>query len=126
MAICTSSIVALAKREAEKSNFHIRLGAVIHRKKEIISVGYNKQFINCPRVPNKYKRFPTSAHAEVSAIINARTDLRGATLTVVRINRKGKLMFSLPCDFCFQYIAYVGIRNVVYINKEGRVDFLRV
>jgi len=126
MAIRLSNIISLAKKEAEKSVYRFRLGAVIYRKKEIISVGHNNPFGNCPRVLDKYKRFPTSIHAEVAAIINARTDLTGATLVVVRLNRHGELMHSLPCVHCFSYIVYVGIKKIVYVTEMGEISQMKI
>jgi len=126
VSISIEKIITLAKREAEKSTSRYRLGALIYRKKEIISTGYNKILTNCPKIPEKYKKYPTSVHAEMAAIVNARANLAGTTLVVVRINRCGKLMHSFPCKHCFPYIVLLGIKRIIYINANGKVAQLKL
>lgn len=63
-------------------------------------------------------------HAEVDAILNARRSLVGLSILTVRINSEGEFMYSKPCDRCRLYLEKVGIRKILYINKQGLVEEL--
>jgi tRNA(Arg) A34 adenosine deaminase TadA len=114
-------IIKIAVEEAKKSSHKIRMGAVIFHKKKVLSKAHNIPNGWRKRVHPRFKRFDTSLHCEVVAIHNAKTDLRGSSLLVVRINRKGELRLSKPCFFCQMYIDYVGINMVYYINEAGNL-----
>jgi deoxycytidylate deaminase len=97
----------------------MRMGAVIFHKKKILSKAYNIPSGWKKKVHPRFKGFRTSLHCEVVAIHNAKTDLRGSSLLVVRINKRGDLRMSKPCQHCQLYIDYVGITTVYYIDKAG-------
>jgi|TARA_Y100000034_G_C6836325_1_gene377983 deoxycytidylate deaminase len=95
-----------------------RLGAVIVEKNSILSVGNNS-----------YKTHPVMfyrtewpfLHAEQLAIIRRGLDnCEGHDLYVVRILKNLDYAISYPCKVCRQLISDVGIRNVFYINENGK------
>ena len=104
-----------ATKLAEKSLMRIAShGAVIIYRGKIIGKGFNKM---C--VPNINKVNTYSVHAEVDAINDAlrktsRENLRKSTLIVVRVNNKGEIVKSDPCQNCRNYITQHGIKIAYY------------
>ena len=95
-----------------------RLGAVIVEKNSILSVGNNS-----------YKTHPLMSYrtewpflqAEQLAIIRRGLDnCEGHDLYVVRILKNLNYAISFPCKVCQQLISDVGIRNIFYINEDGK------
>lgn len=117
-----TKLVEIAKFEAEKSTHQHRMGCVIFHKNRIISTGYNYPQRSVKHLRRKFFRWYGSVHAEIDAIIKARTDLTRASMLVVRINRKGDLKLAKPCSHCSAYIDHVGIRKVYYSTNEGKIE----
>ena len=115
-------VIEFAKEEALKSDYKIKLGCVILDKNKVISRGHNYKQKSVKSLTKKFLYYEFSIHAEVDAIIKARTDLKGMTLVVVRINNSGELMYAKPCEHCQMYINFVGIKKVFYSTKEGVVE----
>jgi len=107
-------IIDTAILEARKSTYEHRIGCVIFKKSKIISFGHNYAQKKRKRLNPKYQKWEGSVHAEVDAIINAKTNLKGCNLFVVRINRKDEFRLSKPCLECQKYMNHVGIKNVFY------------
>lgn len=103
-----------AVEEANKSTFNPMVGAVIFNKGKFVSSGHNYKNRSIKSHHPKYRKTKYSIHAEVDAIIRARTDLKGKSLLVIRINRKGEFRLSKPCKWCFQYMKHVGIKACFY------------
>lgn len=120
----------LAMKTAELSLCQFKHGAVITFKRKPISVG-----CNIPKMSNSIRRLIRGApynqtaenrrsrsdqiHAEVVAILKARTNLHGATLYSARYRPRGFFGDSCPCDSCSQIISLSGISCVVYsLNGE--------
>ena len=99
---------------AKKSSYKVRMGAVIFRGKRLISVGHNHPMKAAKHLHPRFQKWPGSIHAEVDAILKAKTDLRRCNILVVRINRLGEIRTSKPCDKCFLYLKLTGIRKVYY------------
>lgn len=112
-----NSLINIAVEEAKKSEFRIQVGCVIYDKKKILSLGHN-EMRNFRKLHPKFQSWVGSVHAEIAAIINARKDLRGSSLLVVRVNSKNQLRLSKPCENCQKYIDYVGIKKVYYSISE--------
>ena len=110
--------IKLAIREATKSHYKQRVGAVIIKKKRILSKGHNYAQRAARKLHPKFKQWPNSIHAEADAILKAKTDLFGATIYVIRINRAGQLRYALPCSYCMAYLKHVGIRKIFYSINE--------
>jgi len=120
------SLVRAAIKQAEKSDYRIRMGAVIFNKKKIIAVGHNHTNSLTRKLKPKFQEWPDSIHAEVDAILNAKTDLRDCDLMVIRINQKKQFRISKPCEHCMALIAHVGIKNVYFSNDDGMIERMKV
>lgn len=106
--------VRVAVKEANKSTYEQKVGAVILKRKSIISKGHNYSHRSAKKLHPRFQEWPGSIHAEVDCIIKARQKLIGTIMYVVRINNKGRLMNSRPCNYCFAYLEHVGIKKVYY------------
>lgn len=106
--------VRVAVKEAKKSKYEQRVGAVIVKRKSIVSRGHNYPHRSVKKLHPRFQEWPNSVHAEVDCIIKARQDLAGTTMYVIRINKRGQLVNSRPCKRCFMYIEHVGIKRVYY------------
>lgn len=113
-----TNIVKIALKEADKSEHNHKLGAVIFKHGKPIAKGYNKTNRG---TSTNYGHWSGSLHAELSAIIHARTSLKGATLVVAR--RGGGL--SRPCNHCLTAIQEAGIKKVFYTNGLG-IESMRI
>lgn len=49
-------------------------------------------------------------------------DYKGATLYVVRSNRR----ISKPCEACWKLIKESGIKSVVFVNIDAKIEKVRV
>lgn len=112
------SIINKAVDVCLKSSHNQKHGAVIFKGKRIYAVGYNEPSRSVRSVNPTAQRWKTSVHAEVTAILNAKRDLHGLDILVVRLNNKKQFMMSKPCSHCQAYIDYVGIRNIYYSIME--------
>ena len=122
----TNSIIKAAIDEAKKSNHLKRVGAVIFDKRIIVSKGRNYSLKSAKKLHPKFTKYKGAIHAEVSAILNARCDLRGMNILVVRLGLSGKLRYSKPCPHCMKYIEFVGIRNAYYIGRNFDIKRMKI
>ena len=116
----SAKIIERAIKEAKKSTFSPRHGAVIFKGEKILSIGYN-QIRYCSLLPEKYTRWKCSLHAEQKAIIYNHNDLRRCSILVIRLNNQNKLMNSKPCPLCLGLITDVGITNIYYSTNGGSI-----
>lgn len=109
-------------------------GAIIVKYDEIISTGYNgaprgeENCVDCDFCLRETLEIPRgeryeickSVHAEQNAIISAsRSEMLGATMYLVGLERDGTYSDSVPCTICRRLLVNAGIAKVVgYINKE--------
>uniref|UniRef100_A0A6H1ZZ94 Putative CMP/dCMP deaminase zinc-binding n=1 Tax=viral metagenome TaxID=1070528 RepID=A0A6H1ZZ94_9ZZZZ len=119
-----NSKIKIAMEEANKSTYIYKVGAVIFNKKKIISVGHNSASRSLKSFNREYIKFKNSIHAEISSIIRARTDLKGSSILVVKINNSGELSMAKPCNYCLSYIKFVKIKNVYFSNRIGEIERL--
>jgi hypothetical protein len=65
-----------------------------------------------------YSKYTIHAERAVIKMVGDNTLLRGATLVVVRVSKKGELMSSLPCHECTCHLTKAmtkyGLRRVYY------------
>lgn len=122
----SAGLIKRAKRQALKSTHRYKMGAIVFRKKKVISKGYNvpTKFTHPSELPLKYRKWPTSLHAEINALLSARQDVKGASILIVRVNVKHELMDAFPCPYCFLYIKHMGIRKIIYSTSEGIKEHL--
>jgi deoxycytidylate deaminase len=107
-----------AIEEANKSEHQHKVGAIIFDKSRIISKGFNHPQRHVRHLKRKFQRWPGTVHAEVDAIIKAKTNLRNLSMLIVRINKKNQLRLSKPCKWCQMYLEYVGIKKIYYSINE--------
>lgn len=120
-------MIKITNKQASKSNFkRARVGAVICKGSRILSTGVNKVDCNDSSIPNKFKRWISSIHAEADAISkllkkHRLKDLAGSTMYITRILSNGNMDISKPCPHCRDLIESVGIKKIVYVDIEGNV-----
>ena len=107
----------IAIKEAKKSNFtRAPMGAAVWKSGRVLGRGFNQ--IRGSRL--KEKRWNCSLHAEQAAILDSlKSDIKGATLYVIRLNPKGLFRNACPCSICKRLIESVGIKEVIYTNENG-------
>lgn len=122
----TSGILKRAIQETEKSEVkQFKIAAVIFKGPKILSIGTNA-IRSCSKLNKKFIRWENSLHAEQASIINARRNLKGTSMLVVRTNKHGKLGMARPCDLCMSFICAVGIKDVYYTTEDGTIAYERV
>ncbi len=104
--------------EANKSKYIQKVGAVVFKRNRIISAGHNYSQKSAKKLHPRFQRWPGSIHAEVDAIIKAKTDLKGMDMMVIRINKQNQFRLAKPCKHCRMYLEHVGIRRVYYSISE--------
>ncbi|MDD4081819.1 MAG: hypothetical protein PHD05_00395 [Sphaerochaetaceae bacterium] len=119
-----SKFLKIAIEESKKSNHRQRCAAVIFKRNKIISKGFNTTQKSIKHFKKKFQRWPGTIHAEVDAIIKAKTDLKRCSILVVRINRNGQLRLSKPCQYCQMYLDYIGIRKIYYTTNDATIQEL--
>ncbi len=103
----------LSTRNSNAPNF--KMGAVIARGRRVLGIGHNNVRKTHPKSNTPYGHI----HAELSAILNARCDLNGATLYVFRAGKNDRPLISKPCKHCQTLIEKTGIKTVVFTITDG-------
>ena len=94
-----------------------KVGAcIVNKNKRIVGIGYNGFPCGCSDDEFPWERsgdfldtkYPYVVHAEPNAILNATSDLTGATLYVT----------LFPCNECAKLIIQSGIREIVYVSDK--------
>jgi deoxycytidylate deaminase len=105
-----------AIRQARRSQFKYRLGAVIFSGKNLVSAGFNKAKSH-PII--KTWKFGT-IHAEIDALLKLPQNLpRNMEILVVRLLSDGSLAMSKPCQMCQQNLIDYGIIRMTWSTTEG-------
>ncbi|MHC4278169.1 MAG: hypothetical protein ACYSTI_12740 [Planctomycetota bacterium] len=115
------SRIELAKNMARKSPSRFRLGAVLVKRRRIISTGYNQMSKTHP-LQEKYHdgSHTLGTHAEVHACIGVSADdLLGAEVYVARLLKDGTQALAKPCLVCRKVLSSLGVYRVVYTTPEG-------
>lgn len=108
-----TSLLNRARKEAAKSHYYQRIGACIYKGGSVLSTGHNK--IRYKQRGVSFTRFPESLHAERDACSKVYKErLYGATICVVRINKKGSYRLARPCKDCMKLLTALGIRKIIY------------
>jgi len=103
----------LAARQSTATNF--KMGAVIARGRKILGIGFNDPYKTHPRSNTPYQ----FVHAELSAIINSRTNLEGASLYIHRSGQNERPLMSRPCSNCIELLLAAGINKIFYSTNGG-------
>jgi len=105
------------------SNQKFRLGCVIFRGKNLISLGFN----NMTKTHPKASRYRTQTiHAELAALIGTDSkELRGSIAFVARIGLAGNLRLAKPCKTCEIYLREYGLRGVWYTVNDATMEYMK-
>ena len=104
----------LAKKEALKSKYVMRVGAIIVRKGTVVGRGFNQL-----RHTSKAKTAWPSVHAEVAAILStSKRLLKKSTIYVYRIKKDGTQGLSKPCAYSTAMILFLSLKTIVYTTEE--------
>ena len=119
--------IRLAISMAHKSRSRFRLGAVVVKRRQIVSTGYNQMRKTHPKQQQFCSEEHTiGLHAEVHACLGVDlADLDGAEIFVARVLKSGQTALARPCGVCRQFLASVGVRLVTYTTCDG-VDRLEL
>ena len=122
MASLTSGIITRALEKCEQSTYRFRIGAVVFNKKCILSSGHNG--IRSSSIPEKYKVWPNSIHAEQDAVFNCKdwSKLKGCSILVLKLSKVTKqLSNAKPCPTCLELLRFVGIKTIHYSDQFGNI-----
>jgi len=120
----SDTIINLAVNEALKTDYFWKVGCVIFKGKKIISKGHNYPHKSVKKLHPQFQNYKGSIHAEVDAIIKAKTSLKGSYMLVLRISKGNRFKISKPCKNCMKYIEHVGIKKIYYsISEYPYFDF---
>lgn len=118
-----------------------RYGAVIVRDRVIISTGYNgsprgmKNCVDTGKCTRKEHNIPPgeryelceAVHAEQNAIINGPPErMKGATIYIAGFEEDNSYAGGRPCKLCDRMIRNAQIEEVVYLDKNGTLERIRM
>jgi deoxycytidylate deaminase len=118
-------MMRIANKEATKSRFYFRLGAVIVKGNRVLSTGHNR-IGYC-----ELNDFKCSKHAEMDAILkllrkeDGLSSLSGSAIYVSRINHKGETLLAKPCKKCRKLIESVGIKRIVFTTNDKNTETIK-
>lgn len=110
------SYLKLALNLAKSSSCKNKHGAVIVRGGSILSLGINKMKNHPDIIPESLVKDVCHVHAEIDAIKKVKSELKGATIYVARVNSFGNGLLSRPCERCYEVIISSGINKIVYTD----------
>lgn len=113
-----------ARAVALSSTGKFRHGAVLVKKGRIYAARCNSYSKTHPALA-KYTEWPF-LHAETGVCIASERQREGADVYVVRLDRKGNMCLSRPCDVCQAFMKSVGINNAFYSIKEGEYGVMEL
>lgn len=126
--VVSERIKRMAMDLAHNSDHHFRVGSVIVKGRRVLAGGNNKNKTHTV-IRNKIDKFSLvdKLHAEMCAILKARTNIEGAKIYVLRIcpsNKDGTGM-SRPCNLCMRLIRASGIREIIYTTGDPLQPWMR-
>ena len=113
---------------ALKSPSRFRLGAVLVKKHNIISTGFNLMRRTHP-ISSKYnvKSWSIGIHAELHCTIGlSMNELQGSSMYIYRILKNGQPANSKPCKMCQHFLADVGVKKAHYSLGEGKFGTIKL
>lgn len=118
----------VAKAAALTSKHHkTKIGAVLVHKKDILSVGVNKQKTHPKQKQyNKHRQFEDPSicghniHAELDAILKSRHIPKGTKVYVYRVMKDNKTLgMCRPCNACSKALKECGVTEWYYTTTFG-------
>lgn len=112
---------ALLPNRGNQRCFHV---AQITERNKVISLGFSHEKSH-PRIKELGYWRESARHAELEVVLRGgREDYLNCSLSVLRIDRNGKLNSSKPCPFCLKLINQVRFKKVFYTNSYGKWEKL--
>jgi dCMP deaminase len=118
-----------------------KYGAVVVRDRVIISTGYNgssrgmQNCVDTGTCERKKRNIPSgeryelceAVHAEQNAIINGPPErMKGATIYIAGFEEDDSFAAGRPCKLCDRMIRNAQITEVVYLDKNGKLEKIEV
>lgn len=116
-------MIDLAYNMALKSTSRFRLGAVLVKRRKVISTGFNQMKKTHPLMQrhNPRKDILLGLHAEIHSCIGVpAAQLESADVWVARVYANGRLAMAMPCKVCQNFLREVGVKNVYYSTGTGK------
>ena len=108
------SHIKKAADAAEKSEHSEKHGAVMVKNGRVVAVSKN-QYCSKKRLSHFKSTRIWSVHAEMGlASMVPKCVAKDSTVCVVRVNKKGELINSEPCDMCKKILIKLGVKKVYY------------
>ena len=104
-----------AKMVAHSSNYSTKVGCVAAKSTRVICAAANKLTNPSLNVPVG----EATKHAEM-CVLTMLMEYAKITMYIARLGRNEALP-SRPCTKCMQAIKNKGVREIVYLSKDGRV-----
>ena len=117
------SLAHLSGKRSKDPNTQVG-ACIVNEDKRVVGIGYNGMPFGCRDDEYSWERegeyldtkYPYVVHAELNAILNATTNLKGCTIYVS----------LFPCNECSKAIIQSGIKEIVYeSDKYKGEDFVK-
>jgi deoxycytidylate deaminase len=120
--------IALAVKVANANTTDLshRLGAIVARKRDVISVGYNQRKSHPYQKAFGRNDQSIFLHAENSALLRAGPQARGSDLYVARVRGRGVPLLAKPCEGCLRSIIETGIRRIFYTTNYYGYEIIEI
>lgn len=112
--------VARAMMDKPKSTF-LHFSFIIDKSK-ILSIGWNTVGGSTPKIGNLKTFYPLGGQHSEHNSLRRLSDLnlaRTSTLVNIRLNNRGEIRMSKPCDICMGLIKTVGFKKLFYSTNNG-------
>lgn len=107
------SYLSVASYLASTSSSRMKHGAIIVKNGRVLGTGINKNRNHPTIVSSEHIKSHCSVHAEIDALKKAK-NVKGATIYIARVNKRGQDRLSRPCDQCYNEIVKSGIKKIIY------------
>lgn len=105
-------------KNIQHDSLKYRHAALLGMKRKIISLGINKEKTHPLQDQYKHSEHCRWVHAEIDCLSNTEVPSKH-TLYVIRLNGKGNIADSKPCDGCMRFMSDKQIKRVVYSIIQG-------
>lgn len=95
-------------------------------KTKPIAIGYNDVTCSGARINKRYYFYPLNGvHAEADALRRYRGKYNKLKMVNIRLNKKGELRYSRPCELCYNILKDCGIRRLYY-STDTKFEYERI
>lgn len=118
----------LAYKASLWSEDNFPVGAVLFRKRSVLSAGCNKGWKTHPMVKLWLPRdkWHKGLHAEMDALLPLRPyDTENSTMTILRRRKDQDYGLAAPCGHCMSWLENFKIKKVYFTTNKG-YDFIKI